>query len=142
MRTIMFRGKVEYPPKYIGKKDVANGEWVCGELHLQCRNPHIHKDMLTTYPININTIGQFTGICDKGGKKIYEGDVVSIGDHESVAVVIWHEHLCQFCYEFYKDKPQRRSDQKATLIDMMNEYDINVIGNIHDNPKLVPRWEL
>lgn len=87
------------------------------------------------------TVGQFTGICDKSGKEIYEGDVVSIGDQESVAVVIWHEHLCQFCYEFYKDKPQRRSDQKATLIYMMNEYDINVIGNIHDNPKLVPQWE-
>jgi hypothetical protein len=60
MRTIKFRGKVEYPQKYFGDNDIPNGRWIVGDLHLNWFYPHIHIDTKDKYPINPNTVGQFT----------------------------------------------------------------------------------
>lgn len=71
MREILFRGR-----------RVDNGEWIEGDL-LQATAPTSRKKMTWIFhdihgntPVNPATIGQFTGLHDKNGKRIFEGDIV------------------------------------------------------------------
>lgn len=74
MREIKFRAKH-------GK------EWVYGDLHLNSgKIPHIHPDPFTSKSIDIETIGQYTGLKDKNGKEIYEGDIIRYTDTDSFVV--------------------------------------------------------
>lgn len=77
MREVIFRAKVSHPKNklVLGSKCV-DGEWIEGELHVKTSIPHIHIDISHKEPIDINTIGEFTGCTDKNGKRIYEGDIV------------------------------------------------------------------
>lgn len=77
MREIIFRAKVFHPKtKLVLGSKCVDGEWIEGELHIKTPIPHIHIDISHKEPIDINTIGEFTGCVDKNGKRIYEGDIV------------------------------------------------------------------
>lgn len=74
-----------------------------------------------------STVGQFAGICDKNGNRIFKGDIVSHSAYNSPLVVKWDG--CGF--ELWLEE---------TYIDRLDKYsatNCTVIGNIHDNPELI-----
>lgn len=136
-REIRFRGK-----------RADNGEWVYGDLlHVGGDNPRIIEDAdnfddslydLTGESVKPDTIGQYTGLKDKDGKEIYEGDIVEFTKIDAVTLkrittigyVSFEDGLYSVCNGFH---PMFAS-LFATLIECTFCY---VIGNIHDNPSCV-----
>lgn len=111
-------------------------EWVYGELHLNSgKMPHIHTDPFTSKSIDPDTAGQFTGLRDKNGKEIYEGDIIRSFDSVGDAIlhcIVWEE--ARFV-ALYKGRNFRsKSFLKQYWLD---EFDKEVVGNIYDNPELV-----
>ena len=126
MRDILFRGK-----------RVDNGKWIEGSLsteyYKECGCVMVSPTSDDCFKVDPETVGQYTGLTDKNGKKIFEGDILE-GDLEDSldpgakwrSEVIWGK----FGWNC-----------KGNKISLpMDEYDIRegeVIGNIHDNPELL-----
>lgn len=109
-----------------------------------------HKNgMCTSYNKNHNSekcditaleLMQYTGLHDKNGKELYEGDIVKITNKNSkvismkpiIADIEWSEE-----YLTYTLITTSVKDAFESLKDYLDEYDIEVIGNIYDNPELL-----
>lgn len=124
MREILFCGK-----------RTDNGEWVYGNLVRGCDEKYAYivefgnKELCRNY-VNVNpdTVGQYTGLADKNGTKIFEGDIgrrrddiflIDWSEEKAAFVMIFHDYICEILY----------------LEEMWD--DAEVIGNIHDNPELL-----
>lgn len=131
MREILFRGK-----------RIANGEWVQGYI---CRYGWTGKEKdyiipdyasaLYTAEIDPETIGQYTGLTDVNGRKIFEGDIVIFDyiDYEDErGVVQWDSDIAKFIITF-----------STFTIDFDNVYgrELEVVGNVYDNPEMMEKIE-
>lgn len=120
MREILFRGK---------RKD--NSEWVEGyycKYGFTGKEKHyiipIYASALYAIEVLPETVGQYTGICDKNSKKIFEEDIVKTNG--AVYGCRWAEYNYEF--EF---------NNKNENFGIAYAQDVEVIGNIHDNPDLL-----
>jgi uncharacterized phage protein (TIGR01671 family) len=142
MREILFRGK-----------RVDNGEWVCSGnlIHFnednECYIPVVNSKCTCTHDENDNiiewnevlfckvipeTIGQYTGLTDKNGKKIFEGDIVKTDKFNTpnkFYVIKYDLLLGAFIGE-------DNGTMYFTTFDGDSEL-FEIIGNIHDNPELL-----
>ena len=113
-----------------------DGIWEYGELHLKnCNHPHIHNLIGAKIYIDPNTVGQFTGLHDKNGKEIYEGDIVRTLVSRLNATK--NKKYRNFVIRY--DAPHFWNGYDTLL---MSEFRMEVIGNIHDNPELLKGGEV
>lgn len=116
MREILFQGK-----------RLDNGEWVCGSLSMEyydeCGSVMISPTSDTCYKVDPETIGQFTGVIDKNGKRIYEGDMViaydMFGRKDDCGVVNWNDLFCAW----HIGKNSMYGNRIATYEVIGNTYD-------------------
>lgn len=120
MREIKFRAK------HVADDSVLSGEWVFGDLlHTIDAVKHIHQVETDSYfEIIPETVGQSTGLKDKNGVDIYEGDICEYG---------FNTVLC----EWFKGGFWLNGSQKGANYNIHLGNNIYVIGNIHDNPELL-----
>jgi hypothetical protein len=143
MREILFRGQT----RRFGEKiknfagDPMPSNWVYGGVCQGTGDFSIiygSMDMKLEAPtekhvIYTDTIGQFTGLTDKNGTKIFEGDIVKHTrtlwgkDNSDIGVILWCENICKF----YRTSKFDTMDKVEIWKDTALDYEI--IGNIHDN---------
>lgn len=138
MREILFRGK-----------DADNGEWVYG-YYAHLKNMHdVKADIIYTgyadmymgsilsesYEVNPKTIGQYTGLKDKNGTRVFEGDIVKYteididgSDDKYIGVIYYNQSKANYVIQ-----------KRKYMVNFVTSWigDVEVIGNIHDNPELM-----
>lgn len=155
-RKFKFRGKCIADGEF-------NGQWVYGDL-LQKNGkmyiaPHANAvsvkgpigKLLVMHEVSPDSVGQFTGLCDKNGKEIYEGDILRQvyraeagsyddrisfeGHHIGSVVITASKGVCMknpLCYSVETDETNRSNQYKG-----VSGYRCQVIGNIYENPVLL-----
>ena len=141
MREILFRGK-----------RLDNGEWVTGKMYRIARdlNPFIMLEDKhgCSYEVDEETVGQYTGLKDKHGKRIFEGDIVrthyaNTRKADFVEQVVFHNGRFSSLYEL---RGPGNGKMWANLPDSVPHLPLDkmpymewceIIGNIHDNPELL-----
>lgn len=134
MREILFRGK-----------RIDNGEWALGYVGVFKGTTQIFVPFTAEeekeneghifsvigglwHTVDPSTVGQFTGVCDLAGKRIFEGDTVDAygasGHYEERGVVNWNNLFSQW------------EVGKTTMYGKKTCSTYEIVGNIHDNPEL------
>lgn len=132
MREILFRGK-----------RIDNGEWVEGNLFVSDTDGRTHiligtRIITIEWEVGPSTVGQFTGLTDKNGKRIFEGDIVRFaerrigGENVSIVEQVGFDEG-GFCTNRYSLNNWLRNG----IYGITKLEGIEVIGNIHDNPELL-----
>lgn len=128
MREILFRGaqKVDYTKSLIWYEGslIIETDGYTGEKEYYIQNEN------GSYLVIPKTIGQYTGLTDKNGKKIFEGDILK---GKFGTGMVNYNNGC-FCVKGY---PYKSYFNNPAIDVVMNEDCIEIIGNIHDNPELL-----
>lgn len=135
MREIWFRGK-----------RIDNSEWIYG-AYIQIENKHYICSVADVsfgdngnrirvgcwHKVLAKTLGQYTGLKDKNGTKIFEGDIVKGNFYAEICVVVWSDKRCGFYLQPISKLGRASYDPYYKL----NSAKLEIIGNIFDNGELL-----
>ena len=141
IREVIFRGKRTDNDEWITDSETyirdGDGIWLSDE----------NLNVVTVIP---ETVGQYTGLTDKNGVRIFEGDILRgfeypfcsniNGEFNYFAEVVWFNDSSAFgIYTFKNPKSNVRgiSEGNTDYLEYFNADKWEVIGNIHDNPELL-----
>ena len=123
MREILFRGK-------------ADKKWIYGNLLQTDNGAYIIQNYapfegIGRYEVDPETVCQYTGLPDKNGKKIFEGDIVKIrfDDEECIGKIFYNKEFPRFSLLFGTYPYDISADETQKLYE--------IIGNIFDNLELI-----
>lgn len=141
IRTIIFRGK-----------RIDNGEWVYGYFVSEGEESYIFEQEEVDKGIDLGgyldccqmsevipeTVGQYTGITDKNGRKIFEGDIVGCFLNTQIFEIEYCEERCGY----FLDDIMLSGDAPLSIECLGNMRNtVEVIGTIHDHPELLKGGE-
>lgn len=105
--------------------------WIYGNLIKSAQSTWIRESDYYNFKVKTETVGQFTGLHDKNGKEIYEGDIIKYKDSRG-------QHIEKVIFDkgcFYAGIHNGSSTRVAPKL--INTRISEVIGNIYDNPELL-----
>ena len=121
MREIQFRAK-----------DLATGDWKYITIEPTAEPLKINSEYDEEAIVDMETFSQYTGLKDKNGKEIYEGDIVKSAWHGTTGIVefsIEDVGSCGCCYTEFKGS--------GFIAPYINLNEVEIIGNIYENPELL-----
>ena len=126
MREILFRGK-----------RIDNGEWIFG-YYFQKKNPLSEDGLPVTHcisditpfgaEVDPETVGQYTGLEDKNGRKIFDGDILELDGEDGFFKLEYEDDTARFVMI---------GDYFMVDFDNFWNREVEVIGNIYDHPELM-----
>ena len=143
MREILFRGKRlqggDWVEGYFFKSDINKRARESGKATLiftpDCDTFITVPECHNSFMVVSDTVGQYTGLTDKNGKRIFEGDIAKVlqGKDKDIAYVGFENGA----FMLY---PKTGNIYERTLWEYWyNDWDIEIIGNITDNPELLEK---
>lgn len=148
MRELLFRGKAKAIagcPYNNGKSD---GEWLFGYIFpdlgaVKIRQFEPDRLECNDYEVDPETVGQYTGLTDKNGVRIFEGDIVKgiAYSVERIGVIVWIDEIASFGVRYFKSQNPTTWENSSILrcasMGKTDQFAAEIIGNIHGNPELL-----
>lgn len=140
MREILFRGK-----------RADTGEWIYGDLRQDAdlesayiggwdyfiADYALQREPFE-YPVSPETVSQFTGLYDKNGKKIFEGDIIKLTINRSLIFSVnWVDDCGMFCLKCLSRHPRLNLEAFDTDFTTVDGDECEIIGNVFDNSDLL-----
>lgn len=133
MREYLLRGK---------RKD--NGEWVKGYLYVTQKGQYEISRYSESYDcerftavVIPETVGQYTGLTDKNGKKIFEGDIVVCKQAINGNLIDYYVEIGFVEMKYGAFGLHRKQGYYRPFKDWLEDYEYEVIGNIYDNKEIL-----
>lgn len=134
MREIIFRGKAKKTHEWVVGYIVSVAKWREAHIH-----PYNADSSSVYYCVIPDTVGQYTGLTDKTGAKIFEGDILQylVRQENIERFVVKFGQYDEYHVGFYAEAISEKDAYRMDLAWWVNVRNAFVVGNVFDNPEML-----